>query len=53
MKWKYTMANPRVIRAYVVTDARGAQVTYQAYNPADAKRIAEGEGMIVVGVFRE
>lgn len=49
MRW----ITPRHILAYVVTDVRGAQVTYQAYNPAEAKRIAESEGMVVAGVFRE
>lgn len=49
--WMVTKPAPYL--AYVVTDVRGAQVTYQAENARDARRIAESEGMIVAGVFRE
>jgi hypothetical protein len=43
----------QLMRAYIVTTDTGAQVTYQAKNAPDARRIAEGEGHTVIGVFRE
>lgn len=49
--WMVTKPAPYL--AYVVIDARGARVTYQAENARQARLIAESEGMIVTGVFRE
>jgi hypothetical protein len=44
---------PERLLAYIVTDVRGARTTFQAENAQHAKRIAEGEGMVVANVFRE
>lgn len=43
----------RRLLAYVVTDVRGAQTVFQAYNPTHARKIAEGDGYQVQEVFRE
>jgi hypothetical protein len=41
------------LKAYVVTDVRGARITYQARTARQARRIAQYEGMVVASVFRE